>query len=108
MVVFAVFELLSITSVDGAFFVCFIHYITSFRAEVLSEAKKSIKETNNTPFHARSGNEPVRRIWEPSSTIKNIKSLLDISPVKLLHFFKNCVKSNTDCSKGAKNMEMTQ
>ena len=25
----------------------------------LSQAKKSIKQTSNTPFHARSGNEPL-------------------------------------------------
>ena len=27
---------------------------------ILSEAKKSIKQTKSVPFHARSGNEPLR------------------------------------------------
>ena len=56
------------TGVEWVVFVCFINYFYFFprlkRRKAQSEAKKSINETNNTPFHARSGNEPLNRYFD--------------------------------------------
>ena len=46
-------------ALNGAFFVSFMIFPRLKSKRVLSKAKKSIKQTNNTPFLACSGNEPL-------------------------------------------------
>ena len=47
---------------NGAFFVSSIDFSRLKSKRALSEAKKSIKQTKNASFHARSGNEPLRLV----------------------------------------------